>query len=59
MLWLLGYVIIYALVAGWLYGCDRDERWFFVALFWPFVPFVAIIIAISYVGYKAKQYFDR
>lgn len=59
MIWVLVYFVIYALIAGWMYGYDREEMWFFVALFWPFVPFVAIIVAISYVGYKAKQYFDR
>lgn len=59
MVWVLVYFVVYALIAGWLYGYDRDERWFGVALLWPFAPFVAIIMAISYVGYKAQQYFDR
>ena len=59
MIWFLGYIVIYALVAGWMYGKDREEMWFGVALFWPLAPVAGIIIAISYVGYKAQRYFDK
>lgn len=59
MVWVLVYIIIYALVAGWLYDYDNDEMWFVVALFWPFVPFVAIVLLIAWIGYKANKFLSR
>ena len=59
MVWVSIYIIIYALVAGWLYGYDNDETWFVVALFWPFVPFVAIVLLIAWIGYKANKFLSR
>jgi hypothetical protein len=59
MIFVLVYIVVYALVAGWMYGKERDEAWFGVALFWPLAPFAAIILAIGYVGYRAQRYFDK
>jgi hypothetical protein len=59
MVWVSTYIIIYALIAGWLYGYDNDETWFGVALLWPFVPFVAIILLIAWIGYKANKFLSR
>jgi hypothetical protein len=59
MIWFLGYIVIYALIAGWLYGNDREEWWFFFALFWPFIPVVAIIVGIGWIGYKANKFFSK
>ena len=59
MIWFLGYIVIYALVAGWFYGRCKEEWVFFFALFWPCAPVAGIIIAISYVGYKANRFFNK
>lgn len=53
------YVGITALIGGWLYATDYDDRWFYVAAIWPIIPFIVIVWLIGYAGYKAKQYFDK
>lgn len=53
------YVAIVALIGGWLYAKDYDDRWFYVAACWPLVPFVAIVGLIGYLGYRAGKFFNK
>lgn len=58
MVWFIVYIVIYAFIAGWMYGCDGNELWYFFALFWPLLPICAIILGIGYISYRVKRYFD-
>jgi hypothetical protein len=53
------YVVVAALIAGWLYGYDRNEGWIAMACLWPLWPFIALVVFVSWIGYKANKFLSK
>lgn len=53
------YTLFSALLAGWLYGADNNEFWFFFAFLWPLLFILVPILVVGYIGYKLRDFFNR